>query len=165
MYVWSSGTEAHSSASCVVSVDFWASGLMSVSFWSSKTAKLKCAVKSSSALSGVSRDAWFLAVCKAVCIWSYCSACEFCTIAIVYVVKVFFIMYNVSHVSVCRATWLTCLLDALCPWTPSLRSSSGRSFLPVLSSSDGCPSAALVQPPLSVNTPVELSYVPPGPLP
>ena len=100
----SSGAEADGSASCVVAAGFWASGLMSASFWSSKTAKLKCAVKSSSALSGISRDAWFLAVCSAECIWSYCSTCEFCTIAIVYAVKVFFITYNVSQVSVCRAT-------------------------------------------------------------
>ena len=110
MYVCSSGAEADGSASCVVTEGFWALGLMSKSFWSSKTAKLKCAVKSSSALSGISKDAWFLAVCRAVCIWLYCSACEFCTIAIVYAVKVFLVMYKVSHVSVCRATVLTCVL-------------------------------------------------------
>ena len=87
--------------------------------WSSRTAKLKWADNSSSAFSGVSNDDWLCADCNAACIWSYCKACEFCTIVIVYAVNMFFVTYKASQVSVCNAMSLTCFSGSLRPEIPS----------------------------------------------
>ena len=67
-YISSSAVKVDGSVSAVVASGFWASivPLVFVSF--DKTAKLKCAVISSSTRSGISREAWFLAVCSATCI-------------------------------------------------------------------------------------------------
>ena len=113
----------------MLSGDFSASGIVCLIVSSSRTAKLKWADNSSSAFSGVSNDDWLLADCNAACIWSYCKACEFCTIAIVYAVNVFFVTYKVSQVSVCKATSLTCFLGSLHPEIPSLVVGSDRSWL------------------------------------
>ena len=130
-----------------------ASGLVSVIVLSSRTAKLKWAVNSSSACNGVSRDDWLCPVCNAACIWSYCRACEFCTMAIVYAVKVLLVTYKVSQVSVCKDTSLTCFSGSLSPGIPSGVFWSDRSWLLIPRTFRDCSFAAFGQPLPSASTP------------
>ena len=117
---------------------------------------------SSSARSGVLRDDWLRPVCNAACIWSYCRACTFCTMAIVYAVKVFLVTYKVSQVLVCKDTSLTCFSGSLRPGIPSGVFWSDRSWLLILRTFGDCSFAASGQPLPSANTPLESPYAPPG---